>query len=144
MSIAERLRKPRQLVLRDPATAKFLDEVRRLESSLQPGAEARRRLPFGCTLLASRNATSTSKTTLQIFLDPLRFRKWSEGLEPIDRLYMNPSGLEVVKHHPSGRWAVYLDEQELLLNLAATEPYEMAALEIRPSISGSREIVRTK
>lgn len=135
--------KPRTLIHPDSITQGFLNEAARLESCLQQGREAERRLPFGCLLRAGRKARGISTTILQIFLDPLRFEAWSQALEPVELMYMNPCGIEVVKQK-NGRWALYLDGEELLLNLKAEAPYEAARFEINDSLVGGREVSRIK
>lgn len=80
---------------------------------------------------------------LQIFLDPLRFRNWTSSMEPVEMLYTNPCGVELVKQR-TGRWAIFLDGQELLLDLKAEQPYEAARFEVSDGFSGGREVVRVK
>lgn len=130
-------------IYRDGTTAGFLNEIARLESSLQQGGAAKRQLPFGCLLRMTRPARGVSKATLQIFLDPLRFKSWTDGIEPVGMLYANPCGIELVKQ-ATGKWAIFLDGQELLLNLKAEQPYEAARFEISEDFLGGKEVVRVK
>lgn len=144
MSVRSAQRMARKIVYRDQTNEGLLNEIESLESCLEKegGGAAVRRLPFGCRLQASRE-TGSSKTILQIFFDPLRFRAWTEKLEPVEFLYMNPCGLELIRK-ATGHWGIYLDGQELFLNLKANEPYEMARLESRTNWLGEKEIVRVK
>lgn len=143
MPVPQSLKTSRRIVHPDETTKGFLEEIGRLESCLQQGQEAARKLPFGCLLRANRKTRGISTTILQIFLDPLRFSSWTRSIEPIELAYLNPCGIEVVKQ-PTGRWAVYLDGQELLLDLQADQPYEMARFEVSDTITGGREVVRVK
>ena len=133
----------RKRILPDPENQNFINEALRLESCLQRGQEATRRLPFGCLLQASRPSRGITKTILRVFLDPLHFKKWTSNIEPIEMLYMNPCGIELVKSS-RGKWGIYLAGEELLLNLSEPNPYEIAHLEIEDSIVGGKEITRIK
>lgn len=64
-------------------------------------------------------------------------------MEPVEMLYTNPCGVELVKQR-TGRWAIFLDGQELLLDLKAEQPYEAARFEIGDGFLGGREVVRVK
>lgn len=139
----ERTLKKRKTIYRDETTAGFLDEVARLESCLREGEKAARRLPFGCLLRMARPARGVSTRMLQIFLDPLLFRSWTAGIEPVEVMYANPCGIELVKQ-ATGRWALFLDGEELLLDLKVDKPYEMARFEVVDSFDGGREVVRIK
>lgn len=133
----------RTIIFPDPPNKGLFSEVEHLESFLEKGERAVTKLPFGCLLRVEKTSRESSTKILQIFLDPLRFNKWISSLEKSKFFYVNLCGLELVKHK-TGRWALYLDEQELLLDIKAQEPYELATLEIDKEITGEKIIRRIR
>lgn len=145
-SFKEAAEKPRRQVFADPLVNPLLEEMRRLESSLhrEETQVAERRLPFGSILRLEREKEDSSKKTLRVLLDPLRFRAWREKLSPAGLVYINSCGIEVIRHPENGRWALYFDGSELFLREDVGEIYEAMRLEKRETIGGLEEIVRLK
>ena len=50
---------------------------------------------------------------------------------PMDLVYMNPYGVEVIKERESKRWGLFLDGRELYMDTEADEVYQVARVEIR-------------
>lgn len=75
--------------------------------------------------------------TLQIFLDPLRFKSWTDALGPVELFYMDPFGIEVCFKK---RWTIVIDGIEILPQ-ETTQIHEIAKIEIRNE-DGKRTPIR--
>ncbi len=49
----------------------------------------------------------------------------------MDLLYMNPYGIELVKERETGRWGLFIDEQELYMDSSGDDLYELARFSIQ-------------
>lgn len=96
----------------------------------------RKVLPIGVVLLSTPGPLDPENlqrktVTLRIFFDPPRFRSWKDSVGPLDLLYMNPFGIELVKERESGRWGLFVDEQELYMDFSGDDLYELAKFSIQ-------------
>lgn len=89
-----------------------------------------KRLPCGLILKAGPDPEIQRTVNLRIFCDPLRFKAWRDSLGPLDMFYMNPYGIEVVLDQGSGRWGIFLENRELLLDPERDKIYELASIDI--------------
>lgn len=69
--------------------------------------------------------------TLRIFFMAVRFKVWRAKLGKLTQVYLNPYGLELILDPEVNAWGLFLDEQELYMNLHATEVYQVAKLKIQ-------------
>ena len=128
----------------------FLEEQAQRQMSSLPLAESlertpdgelclRKQLPVGIIFLATPNPQDPKTATLRIFFDPARFKAWKGAMGPMDLVYVNPYGVELMLDHETQRWGIFLDRQELYMDLEAAEVYEIARFEIWES-----DVLRTK
>ncbi len=94
---------------------------------------SRKQLPVGIIFLATPNPEDPTTVTLRIFFDPPRFKEWKEAMGPMELVYMDPYGVELVLDRKLQRWGIFLDRQELHMDPEADEIYEIARFEIRES-----------
>jgi hypothetical protein len=98
-----------------------------------PGGElcVRKQLPPGLLILGRPSHQDPKIATLQIFFDPLRFKAWLEAMGELSLVYLNPYDVELVLDDKTKRWGLFLDGEELFMDLETEEVYEVAKFEVR-------------
>ena len=87
-------------------------------------------LAAGLILVGTPSREDPKTTSLRIFFDPLRFRKWEDSMGPVKLAFFNPYDIEISRNRREGRWYLVLDGKNLNMDLERKSPYEVAAIEI--------------
>lgn len=100
-------------------------------------------LAVGLILVGTPSRKDPKTTSLRIFFDPSRFKKWEESIGPAKLVFFNPYDIEISRSRREDKWYLVLDGKNLNMDLERKSPYEVAAIEIQERL-GNIDAVRIR